>query len=71
MTLESVLTRLVGVVAELGLPRMKLAPVAPRAVVATPKTRASITARPTIKTVALPTHITLPAAFLMTFSFHW
>jgi hypothetical protein len=42
----------------------ELPPVAPSAVVATPKRSASATARPTIKTVALPTHITFENALL-------
>src|SRR5215207_6158251 len=46
-------------------PRMKLPPLAPKAVEATPSTNASITARPTRNTVALPTHITLLAALLI------
>src|SRR5687768_9077162 len=54
-----VLTRLVGMLdVLLALPRMILPPVAPRAVVATPSTSASIKERPTMNTVALPTHTT-------------
>src|SRR5829696_34023 len=53
----------------LSLPRLKVAPapVPARAAVATPNTTARITARPTKKTVALPTHITLLAALLSMF----
>jgi hypothetical protein len=45
-------------------PNLKRSPLAPRAVEAAPKTSASITARPTRNTVALPTHMTLLAALL-------
>ena len=45
--------------AELDLPSLKKSPLAPNAVVATPNKRATIMARPTTNTVALPTHITL------------
>lgn len=50
--------------AEFALPRMKLPPVALRAVVATPNTNASIIAKPTTVVVVLAIHVTLLAAFL-------
>src|SRR5215217_561260 len=58
--LSSTLTAL----AKLDLPTLKKSPLAPKAAVATPSTTAAITARPTMKTVALPTHITFEATFL-------
>src|SRR5215204_1667847 len=58
--LSSTLTAL----AKLDWPTLKTSPLAPRAAVATPNTKASMTARPTTNTVALPTHITFLAAFL-------
>src|SRR5215216_161227 len=50
--------------AKLSLPTLKKSPLAPKAALAAPNTKASMTARPTMNTVALPTHITLEAAFL-------
>src|SRR5688572_10376020 len=46
-------------------PRMSLPPLAPKAASATPTVRATITARPTINVVALPTNITLLATLLI------
>jgi hypothetical protein len=51
-------------------PRIKDCPSRAKAIEATPKRRPSITARPTINTVALPTHITLLAALLNILSAH-
>src|SRR5215208_2266933 len=51
--------RAVMAVATLPRPNLQGSPLAPSALEATPNTRASITARPTKNTVALPTHITL------------
>src|ERR671916_292203 len=45
-------------------PRIKGCPFVAKAMEAAPNKRASITARPTRNTVALPTHITLLAALL-------
>jgi hypothetical protein len=45
-------------------PSLKVVIWAPRAAVAAPNTKASTTARPTMNTVALPTHITFFAALL-------
>lgn len=54
----------------LALPRKKMLPFAPRAVEATPKSRASITERPTITAAASSTIHTLRlTALVMTFSF--
>src|SRR5215217_9793789 len=50
--------------AKLDLPTLKKSPLAPKAALAAPNTKANMTARPTMNTVALPTHITLLAAFL-------
>src|SRR5215208_309713 len=50
--------------AKLDLPTLKTSPLAPKAAVATPNTSASMTARPTTNTVALPTHKTVDVALL-------
>ncbi len=50
--------------ATLGWPSIHACPLAPKAALAAPNTKASITASPTRKTVALPTHITLLTALL-------
>ena len=52
------LTSVLTASATLDFPSTNGLPFAPRAVVATPNTKASITASPAIKTVARPTHIT-------------
>src|SRR5918992_617344 len=55
---EPCLTSVLTVWATFLWPSLKKFPSAPSAVLATPNTNARITAKPTRKTVALPTHIT-------------
>src|SRR5215217_3837179 len=59
--LSSTLTAL----AKFALPTLKKSPLAPKAAVATPSTKAPITERPTKNTVALPTHITFEVTVLI------
>jgi hypothetical protein len=55
---------LLAAAAELAFPKMKLPPVAPNAIEATPNKRASTRASPNIMEAVLPTHATFLAAVL-------